>query len=174
MDLSFDDTIDLSKFYKLEEGYKFYRRINIELPNEICNLFNLSKLYLDGYIIQKISTCIINMSNLTELALSNYKIPKNFIETLINLKKLTLLYLDHCDLVSLSGISNLITLKELTIKYNKLSKISEDLFKLINLEKLSLSNGCLSVIPTQISNLVNLSVLNLDHNNLSFIPIELC
>ena len=149
------------------------------IPSEIGNLQNLSRLRLDSNNLSgEIPNEIGNLQILSDLRLGLNNLSGEIPSEIGNLQNLQKLHLNYNNL---SGeipneIGTLPNLFRLLLYSNNLSgEIPAEIFNLHNLEYLNLSENSLSGnIPAEIGNLHNLEYLNLKHNNLSGeMPIEI-
>jgi hypothetical protein len=91
--------------------------------------------------------------------------------TIINLRRLTHLYLYHNKFKELPEIiGNLTNLTYLRLSYNKLTELPETISNLTNLINLELNSNKLKELPESIGNLINLTHLELSYNHLTKIP----
>ena len=67
----------------------------------------------------------------------------------------------------------LLQIKHLSLRWNRLSYLPKELFNLTQLERLELNNNALETLPDEIGNLKNLKELNLNINSLKKIPKEI-
>jgi leucine-rich repeat protein SHOC2 len=163
------------------------------LPESICELTNLTKLYLYGNKLERLPESIGQLTNLTELLLHRNQL-KYIPDSIGNLTKLTKLgfydnqlrtipesignltnlsYLDveHNQLEGLpESIGNLTEIKLLCIKYNQLKRLPNSIGCLTNLTELNLSTNKLNVLPDSIGQLINLKEIDVSNNQLMSIP----
>ena len=105
--------------------------------DDISDLINLKKLYLDCNKITEISENINKLTNLTILDISRNKISD--LSPLSNMISLTSLnIMGNREIVDLSPLTNLINLTKLEMQYNYKIKDLNPLHKLIKLEKLNI------------------------------------
>lgn len=71
----------------------------------------------------------------------------------------------------ISGISNLVKLKNLNLLRNQLTHLPEEIGLLVNLMRFDAANNLLTEIPAEISNLSGLKYLNLECNMLVELPV---
>lgn len=67
----------------------------------------------------------------------------------------------------------LLQIKYLSLRWNRLSNLPKELFNLSHLERLELNNNVLEILPNEISNLKDLKELNLNINSLRKLPKEI-
>ncbi len=119
------------------------------LPEELGQLVNLERLYLEK-------------NHLITLP-----------QTIGKLKKLTDLVVNENDLDSLpSSIGQLAALDFLDLSHNELSKLPASFGQLRLLNQLNIEHNQLDSLPPSIGNLTNLAELNVSHNSLTGIPRE--
>jgi Leucine-rich repeat (LRR) protein len=173
------------------EIYRFEKRLNGPIPNELGKLSHLTWLNLSrnrwydsqqsqyvGGLTGAIPKELGNLSPLTELYLWSNQLSGTIPTELGNLSRLTMIELDDNQL---SGpipkeLGNLSQLKKLSFSNNQLSdSIPSELGNLSQLTVLGLSSNQLSgSIPSELGNLNQLEWLNLYQNQLSGpIPNEL-
>jgi len=121
-----------------------------ELPKEVGNLVNLTRLNLFDNQLIKLPNEIGNLVNLTRIFLYNNQ--------LTELPK---------------EIGNLVNLTELHLGDNQLTKLPKEIGNLVNLTGLRLYNNQLTELPKEIGNLVNLTGLFLWNNQLTELPKEI-
>lgn len=69
--------------------------------------------------------------------------------------------------------SDFLKVKHISLRWNRLKSLPNELFNLVQLEILELNNNALEILPSKIGNLVNLKVLNLNINSLQNLPQEI-
>ena len=149
----------------------------IELPSEIGTVKSLEKLILgkfdNGFKGNKLTNVpieIANLTNLTELSLSNNQIT-HIPEVITNLVNLTNLYLSRNQITHIpDSIANLTNLTKLALSNNQISQIPQAIAKLTNLSEFYLSNNKISYIPDELQCLHNLKQLDLRENPLPIPP----
>ncbi|WP_299223462.1 hypothetical protein [uncultured Aquimarina sp.] len=141
------------------------------LPPEICDLFYLKTLSLEGNMITEIPRQIQDLSsNLRTLNLGENQIeiiPKEF----FSLTKLTDLRMFTNLLVEIpSDINKLTELRYLSLSNNSLKTLPSELFELSKLNSLFINSIELSEVPEGITNLSQLTALGISSNPLGIIP----
>lgn len=145
-----------------------------EFPEQICDLINLKKLYLNGCGLTYISPKINKLYNLLEADLSDNDFSSGLCKELFDLPKLKDLYLMNCSLSKLpEEIGNLQVLEGLRLIDNKLTEFPEQLYTMKYLKKLTASKNKISKLSPNIIGLQSLKVLLLGENNLTFLPNEI-
>jgi Leucine-rich repeat (LRR) protein len=146
----------------------YYRKITSVEMNLICQLEDLSRLYLDKNQIQDISP-LSDLLKLTDLSLDYNQICD--ISPLSKLTNLVMLYLCNNQIQNIDLLSELSNLYCLRLDDNKIRNISS-LAGLNKLETLSLRNNQMRVIIS-LSKLTNLEYLYLSNNHLRYLkPIK--
>ncbi|MGJ3244491.1 MAG: COR domain-containing protein [Elainellaceae cyanobacterium] len=144
-----------------------------ELPPEIGNLANLSRLYLYKNQLTSVPKELGNLAKLSVLSLSLNQltsVPKE----LGNLAKLSRLDLSHSQLTSVpKELGNLPNLSRLDLPRNQLTSVPKELGNLAKLSQLDLSDNQLTSVPKELGNLAKLSQLYLHQNQLTSVPKEL-
>ena len=154
-----------------------------ELPQEICDLIILRRLYLSPNKLTSLPSGIGNLIGLNELVVRDNELNELPAE-IGQLKNLTRLNVDRNKLIELlPNIGQLSNLWTLEIRENQLTELPSEIGKLEKLENLDVSCNNLLSIPSEIGNLKNLRKLianNLSwegdlegHNNLTFLPLEI-
>ncbi len=69
--------------------------------------------------------------------------------------------------------SDFLKVKHISLRWNRLKFLPNELFNLAQLEILELNNNALEALPSEIGNLVNVKVLNLNINSLQGLPQEI-
>lgn len=141
------------------------------LPPEICDLFYLKTLSLEGNLITEIPRQIQDLSNnLRTLNLGGNQIdiiPQEF----FSLTKLTDLRVYTNLLTEVpSDINKLTELRYLSLSNNSLKTLPSELFELSKLNSLFLNNIELSEVPESITDLSQLTALGISSNPLGMIP----
>lgn len=67
----------------------------------------------------------------------------------------------------------LLKVKHISLRWNRLKSLPKEFFKLIQLEILELNNNALEILPKEIGNLKKLKQLNLNINSLKTLPKEI-
>ena len=143
------------------------------LPNNICNLINITNLDLSDNQLETLPLEIGNLINITNLNLSDNKLKTLPLE-IGNLINITNLNLSDNQLLTLPfGIGNLINITNLDLSNNKLLTLPLEISNLINITNLNLSVNQLSTLPKEIINLINLTDLDLSYNQLKTLPLEI-
>ncbi|SEM29829.1 Leucine rich repeat-containing protein [Aquimarina amphilecti] len=140
------------------------------LPPEICDLFYLKTLSLEGNMIAEIPRQIEDLSNnLRVLNLGGNQIeiiPEEF----FSLEKLTDLRVYTNMLVDIpSDINKLTELRYLSLSNNTLETLPSEIFELSKLNSLFINNIELSEVPEEITNLSQLTSLGVSSNPLGSI-----
>ncbi|WP_051336216.1 leucine-rich repeat domain-containing protein [Aquimarina latercula] len=141
------------------------------LPPEICDLFYLKTLSLEGNMISEIPRQIEDLSNnLRVLNLGGNQIeiiPGEF----FSLEKLTDLRMYTNMLVDIpSDINKLTELRYLSLSNNALQTLPSELFELSELNTLFINNIELLEVPQEITNLSKLTSLGISSNQLGSVP----
>ncbi|KAF2076004.1 hypothetical protein CYY_002711 [Polysphondylium violaceum] len=140
------------------------------LPNEISQLINLKKLYIEDNKIQEVPN-LESLENLEELVLTNNEISR-FQVSISKLLSLRVLDLSSNILgtipVRLFGMNSL---RELYLDDNQFSHFPTHLCELQSLLTLSFSDNQLKAIPDQIGQMKSLTKLIFSGNQLESIPI---
>ncbi len=142
------------------------------IPQEIGNLSQLTNLYLsNNELTGSIPSSLGNLTNLTYLLLSNNQLSGSIPSSLGDLSNLNHLLITN-NLLSGSiptSLGNLSNLNDLWLGSNDLTgSIPADLGDLLNLKKLFIDKNQLSgAIPASLGNLMNLTSLWLHDNQLS-------
>ena len=144
-----------------------------ELPPEIWNLTNLTRLDLDGNQLTALPPEIVKLTKLTRLDLDGNQLTALPPE-IVKLTKLTRLHLDGNQLTALPPeIGKLTNLTELYLHDNQLTALPSEIVNLTNLTSLHLGQNQLSALPSEIVNLTKLTSLGLDRNQLTALPSEI-
>jgi leucine-rich repeat protein SHOC2 len=118
------------------------------LPESICELTNLTKLYLYGNKLKRLPESIGQLINLKEIDVSNNQ------------------------LMSIpESIEKLIKLKKIAIGRNQLIRLPQSLGRLTNLAELELQGNQLTILPEFIGHLKSLISINLNDNPLTDVSI---
>lgn len=120
------------------------------LPATIADMHNLSGLYIDGNPITALPVFSGSYPNLTELSAS------------------------ECGLITIDGInlSALTNLRYLTLSYNELTTLPDDIGALTELNVLALYNNKLTVLPDSICQLTKVYDIGLYNNALIALPSD--
>jgi internalin A len=144
-----------------------------ELPPEIGQLSNLTKLDLSYNSLNTLPPEIGQLSNLTVLYLS-YNSLNTLPPEIGQLSNLTVLYLSYNSLNTLPPeIGQLSNLTVLDLSDNSLNTLPPEIVQLSNLTKLDLSDNSLNTLPPEIVQLSNLTKLDLSDNSLNTLPPEI-
>ena len=178
-ELSIESTSKISDLSPLSEltGLKKLNLYNANISNisALKNLTNLTKLELDGNNINNISDidAIKNFVNLQELSLVNNRVMVPDLSIFSKLTKLTDLSIRATDKVtSLDAISNLTSLKYLTMYGSKISDLS-GLRKLTNLISLNITAMDKVTSLDAIKGLSGLKILKIGGSRISdFSPLS--
>jgi hypothetical protein len=137
---------------------------NIEtIPDEISKLKNLNTLDISYNYIISISEHITRLKCLQDLNISNNILGIQSLEVVFNCNTLKYLYLNNCNIYSLTGINKLINLITLNISKNTFNNLMyDDLKGLDTLNSLDISHNYLRILPPDfILNLKNLKKLDI-------------
>lgn len=144
-----------------------------KIPEELKELKDLQRLYLNDNQLNEIPKELGELTNLRRLDLQNNQltqIPKE----LGNLRSLQVLLLNNNKLREVpEELGNLIGLQELSLHDNELRSVPATLGGLINLMMLFLQNNQLGSVPAELGRLVSLQELWLSGNQLIEVPTEL-
>ncbi|MDM8524003.1 COR domain-containing protein [Desulfococcaceae bacterium HSG8] len=144
-----------------------------ELPGEIAQLRNLTRLYLNSNELKELPGEIAQLRNLDILDLSSNELTELTGE-IAQLKNLTRLYLNSNALTELpKEIAQLKKLNILYLSFNQLTELPPEIARLRNLSILYLSANQLEELPREIAHLRNLTELNLSYNQLERVPREI-
>jgi GTPase SAR1 family protein len=144
-----------------------------ELPPEIGQLTNLTKLVLRSNQLTALPPEIGQLTKLTTLYLS-YNQLTALPPEIGQLAKLTTLYLSHNQLTALPPeIGQLTKLTTLYLKGNQLTTLPPEIGQLTNLTKLVLWSNQLTALPPEFGLLTNLTKLDLSGNQLTVLPPEI-
>eukprot|EP01127_Copromyxa_protea_P010567 TRINITY_DN2576_c0_g3_i1.p1 TRINITY_DN2576_c0_g3~~TRINITY_DN2576_c0_g3_i1.p1 ORF type:complete len:711 (-),score=90.68 TRINITY_DN2576_c0_g3_i1:365-2497(-) len=113
-----------------------------------------------------------NLNSATILDLSICKFTE-FPHWLVSLPSLETLKLSGNEISSIPDLDTSKTLKDLQLRWNKISEFPVNLLKLESLTNLDLAANDLVEISDNISDLCNLTSLNLSHNRLTKLPLSL-
>ena len=144
-----------------------------EIPEEICNLSNLTFLWLDANeLTGEIPACIGNLTNLTNLNLSGNFLSGQIPPEIGNLSNLGALRLNNNEFTGVipPELGNLHKAGRIEIEYNDNlgGPIPSELGNDTSLTNLWLCcNNLQGEIPAELGNLTNLKILLLDNNNLT-------
>eukprot|EP01132_Coremiostelium_polycephalum_P000557 gene557-702_t len=143
------------------------------IPNQISSLLFLRNLDLKDNKIAKIPNSFTELKHLNYLNLNSNKISN--ITSLCNLSQLEELHLDSnligeipTEIEKLSG-----SLKLLSIQFNSIQSIPDELMHLGNLQSLKLGNNQILWLPPTICLLENLESLYIQHNQIDKLPQSL-
>ena len=163
------ERLKLLRFLKINN-----RRIKL-LPTTFGNLFNLIKLELSGNQLTSLDNVDFEqLIKLEYLDLSSNKLEGQIPKVVLQLPKLSVLYLDNNFLNEIpNNLKNLKNLKSLKLSNNKFKKLPQSLCNLKNLQYLDLSNNNVSIISDSIGIFTRLEYLNLSDNNVEKIPENL-
>lgn len=81
----------------------------------------------------------------------------------------TILDLDSENLATPKGIGQLVNLKHLDLRSNKLEELTHEVLQLVNMQQLWLGNNNLTMLPIEIGNPHGLILLDLRGNNMTLI-----
>ncbi|MCH2044332.1 MAG: leucine-rich repeat domain-containing protein [Saprospiraceae bacterium] len=143
-----------------------------ELPEDLCKLKRLKRLYLRNIPLEKLPENIEEFfPKLQHFKIENSNL-KRLPETVCHLSKLTHLAVTHSQLESIPySIGILKLLKELSFEHNKLKNIPANLKELKSLQQLRLAHNNLTKIPDAVcTSIPYLSVLDLRNNQLEEFP----
>ena len=143
-----------------------------EIPNEISNLFLLTKLDLDGNLLEWLPFRIGDLYQLRILTVNENKLTE-LSETLTLLFALERLELNKNNLQELpDDIGNLSSLKYLLVNKNQLTSLPASLIECTELEQLEADGNQLTSIPIGLGDLPYLNRVNLNRNQLTFRHLE--
>lgn len=141
-----------------------------EIPNEVFELFQITKLDLSRNLLNNLPGTITKLQNLTELLLS-YNEVSCLPESITELENLTSLNLMSNQLTDLpEQITKLQNLIRLGLSGNQLTDLPESISNLHNLEVLYLNVNLFAHLPESITNLPKLTTLWLGDNSLISLP----
>ncbi|KAE9460521.1 hypothetical protein C3L33_07544, partial [Rhododendron williamsianum] len=140
------------------------------LPNEVGNLISLETLDLGRNNLRTLPDSICNLTRLKKLYLSHCEV-SHLPRGIGRLVTLEALILEGNSLVNLpDSICNLTRLKNLNLSLCDVSHLPSEIGQLISLQKLNLRGNNLLTLPDSICNLACLEVLSLPHCNVSHLP----
>jgi len=143
------------------------------LPGSIGFLTKVSNLNLSNNKLEDLPPEISSMSGLTTLDLNNNKL-KSIPESMKNLSHLEILYLRNNNISSLPALTHCTNLKELHLGSNCIKEISkEDIENILNVRTLDLRENKIDKISDDVTLLQLLERLDLSNNDLSTIPYTL-
>lgn len=193
-DIKYDKNVNYKKLYERLTLLKFLKDINVAenelselkrleikevidlyIPYSLCNLPNLSVLYISNSRFNLIPECINNLKSLQNLRLDNIrrmiKLPEN-ISKIQSLRILTLVDLQITQLPDNIGLLNNLT--ELrVINCKNINDLPVSLYKLQKLEILRITDTKITSISENINKLQSLETLDLGHNKIRSIPREI-
>ncbi len=141
-----------------------------ELPESICEIRQLKKLYLWDNELKELPESIGELPQLTEINLSRNKMSR-VPECIKNLTRLNSLYLTRNNIKNLPEYIGLLkNLKTLSLSRNDITSLPESFGSLSSLQKLDLSNNKLEKLPESLGTLTCLEELNLAVNKLKILP----
>ena len=171
------------------------------IPEDINNLENITRLWLEEGDLEGFPLAVCQLNNLTQLSLDgNEKIKEIPQGACGRMRKLTELYMARCGLICLpedldqmvnlevlilsrnclshlcDGLRNMTKLRDVLL-YSNPFKCLEDEFpfdSLINIEYLHLSNTNIKTLPGEIGKLVKIKYIDLRGNKLKDLPKEFC
>ncbi|KYR00323.1 hypothetical protein DLAC_03066 [Tieghemostelium lacteum] len=141
-----------------------------KIPEDLGSLVNLQLLNLSNNQIQEIPKSINYLCNLTILYLDN-----NIIEDLPlvpdnQLIRLSEIYLNSNKFQSMQSLCNLASIDKISMGFNKIQSLPENLNQCCKLSKLELSDNQISLIPSSIVQLKHLYEISLANNNIDSLP----
>jgi len=144
-----------------------------EIPIEILQLTQLTKLDLSYNRLTTLPPEITQFTQLTELDLSNNQFT-TLPPEITQLTQLTELDLSGNQFTTLPPeITQLTQLTRLNLSHNQFTTLPPKITQLTQLYGLYLSNNQLSVLPTEIANLVKMISLYLNDNQIISLPSEI-
>ena len=144
-----------------------------QLPVEICQLTQLTKLNLYNNNITHLPVEIGQLTQLTTLLLCNNKLTQLPVE-IGQLTQLTTLDLSTNNLTNLPAeIGQLTQLTTLNLYCNKLTHLPVEIGHLTQLTRLTLRDNNITQLPVEIGNLSQLTTLYLQNNKLTHLPVEI-
>jgi Leucine-rich repeat (LRR) protein len=156
-----------------------------KIPEVIGQLTQLKELYLgDNLLTGPIPSFIYNLTALETLDLCNNKLLSLLDDSIFDLSseerdelfgglsRLRLLLLNDNQLEQIlpNTVSNFTLLETLSLQYNRISSVPEDLCKISTLRMLDVSVNKISAVPDEWSQLVGLQSLDISYNDISSIP----
>ncbi|QTA85597.1 COR domain-containing protein [Desulfonema magnum] len=163
---------EIGQLRNLSRLYLSYNQLK-ELPEEIAQLRNLSRLYLNSNQLCKLPGGIGQLRNLTRLYLS-YNQLKELPGEIGQIRNLSRLYLSYNHLKELpEGIARLENLNILDLSSNQLKEFPKGITQLTNLTRLYLGSNQMTELPGEIGRLRNLTELNVSFNHLRTLPKEI-
>ncbi|MBL0265422.1 MAG: leucine-rich repeat domain-containing protein [Leptospiraceae bacterium] len=141
----------------------------VDIPKGVFTYTSLTTLSLNFNDIKNIPVDIVNLKNLTSLALYNNKLED--LPYVNKLEKLDSLFLDGNHLTKIpDSVTQCKCLVLLSLSGNHIDEIPESLVKLKKLTYLALNDNKIVSIPENIGELTHLSYLNLSKNKIKTIP----
>jgi Leucine-rich repeat (LRR) protein len=155
------------------------------IPEPIGHLTLLKELFInDNRLTGPIPAFIYNLTALELLDLSNNKILSLLDDSIFDLSseerdelfgglsRLRTLVLNDNQFEQIlpNTISNFTVLETLSLQYNRITSVPEDICKISSLRMLDVSVNKISAVPEEWSQLVNLYSLDISYNDISSIP----
>jgi Leucine-rich repeat (LRR) protein len=138
---------------------------------EIGKLVKLEELSLEKNEITLIPESFFNLKALKVLTLNNNPLKILNLNLFLNLRNLTILWLNFCEIMYLPDEIGLIDkLERLGLKGNNLQELPNTIGQLENLKWLNIEKNQILLLPDSIKNMKMLGYLNISHNKVEKIP----
>ncbi|XP_077979602.1 protein flightless-1 homolog isoform X2 [Glandiceps talaboti] len=154
-----------------------HNRIDSVSSQLFVNLTDLIHLDLSDNHLETLPPQMRRLSNLQVLILNNNPLLHAQLRQLTSLVQLTMLHLRHTqrNLTNIPPqLDMLISLVDVDLSYNELTRIPEAFYFVKSLERLNLSNNCITELSTLCDNWIHLHTLNLSRNKLTSLPGAIC
>lgn len=163
-------TLDL---YSGEDpGYKLRIPLS-ELPQDVCDCVSLERLWVSHNALVGLPPSLCNLVNLTELYLHNNQL-KEIPLSVCKLPALELLWLGYNIIARIPfEIKNLSSLKRLHLNNNIIEEFPKFMCEMKSLEILYLNNNSIGAINPDVINMTGLRRLYLHNNKVRELPSEL-
>lgn len=140
--------------------------------DDLTKLSYLKSLFITGQTFDSLRF-LTSLTDLTELSLTNCRIPVEDLSIIAALPNLRRLTLSDCSLSTISGLENAQNLEYVNFSNNTIRNL-EPLAQLMKLQEIDLSHNALTGLNV-LSSLTNLEKLNVSYNSLTSIaPIAAC